>query len=79
MATAAPRQRVKATTAEIPGPSLATSVLPSNEALATVAHPSGKEKHGKLTQFLRGFSFAVYFTTSCLACVSSLSHLGGRR
>ncbi|KAK4181531.1 acyltransferase-domain-containing protein [Triangularia setosa] len=31
------------------------------------AHPSGKEKHGRLVQILRGFSFFVYFMAGCIA------------
>ncbi|KAK4203064.1 acyltransferase-domain-containing protein [Triangularia verruculosa] len=30
-------------------------------------HPSGKEKHGKVVQILRGFSFFIYFMAGCLA------------
>ncbi|TPX12893.1 uncharacterized protein E0L32_006773 [Thyridium curvatum] len=32
-----------------------------------VAHPSGKRKHGRLIRWFRGFSFAVYFLSSCIA------------
>ena len=67
MATAVPRQRIPAASAGgIPGPSLALGKTDTDKNLA---HPSGKEKHSRLTQFLRGASFAIYFLSSCLALV----------
>jgi len=69
MAAAAPRQRVGVPTAAVPSPSLATKVVPGNEGPGSAAHPSGKEKHGRLTQLLRSLSFGFYFTASCLAWV----------
>lgn len=34
---------------------------------APIAHPSGREKHGRLVQILRGVSVAVYFVTCATA------------
>ncbi|KAK4114829.1 acyltransferase-domain-containing protein [Canariomyces notabilis] len=35
--------------------------------MAPSSHPSGREKHGRLMQLLRGFSFLAYFLTGAIA------------
>ena len=50
----------------IPGPNLAAAGAAAG-SLAGDAHPSGKEKHGRLMQVLRGLSFGVWFLSCCVA------------
>ncbi|KAK4162807.1 acyltransferase-domain-containing protein [Cladorrhinum sp. PSN259] len=40
-------------------------------AVSTYSHPSGKEKHGRLVQVLRGLSFCAYFLICALAIHTS--------
>jgi len=59
--TAELRQRIQ--DAGRASPALKTSV----GRASAEAHPSGKEKHDRLTQVLRGLSFTIYFFTGCVA------------
>lgn len=49
----------------IPGPNLGAGAAASTPV--GDAHPSGKEKHGRLIQVLRGASFGIYFISCCIA------------
>lgn len=46
-------------------------VQPNDDAPKTVqnAHPSGKEKHNRLIQVLRGVSLAIFFTACSVGYV----------
>ncbi|PSR82649.1 acyltransferase-domain-containing protein [Coniella lustricola] len=39
----------------------------TSDDTSEIAHPSGREKKSRLTQFVRGFSFVAYFVLCCVA------------
>ncbi|KXX81458.1 putative acyltransferase CST26 [Madurella mycetomatis] len=53
----------------------AADPAPTDAAPAPGSHPSGKEKHGRLVQVLRGVSFGVYFMT-CAIAINATQFLG---
>lgn len=50
----------------IPAPNLGAGAASDNKP-AGDEHPSGREKHGRLMQVLRGLSFGIYFLSCCVA------------
>jgi hypothetical protein len=61
--------------AKLPGPALNAGF--SKQTSDGLAHPSGRESHGRVTQVLRGLSFGLYFFVCCTAyvCVPRLRPL----
>ncbi|KAK0636399.1 acyltransferase-domain-containing protein [Bombardia bombarda] len=55
----------------VPAPEVLAGASLSDPAQETSAHPSGKEKHGRLMQIVRGLTFVVYFFSGCLAIVAT--------
>ncbi|KAI1841528.1 hypothetical protein JX266_012280 [Neoarthrinium moseri] len=64
MATGELRQRPAAK--DVPAPNLSAGASGYQED-TKIAHPSGKERHGTVVSYLRALTFAVYFTSSCVA------------
>ncbi|OAA65639.1 Phospholipid/glycerol acyltransferase [Niveomyces insectorum RCEF 264] len=60
------RQRVKPTLEPVPAPNLVAGATSTVQLDGKTAHPSGKEKHSRLTQLLRGLSFGIFFITSAI-------------
>lgn len=58
------RQRVKPNAAALPAdPDTSTSPAATTKGKSEAPHPSGKEKHGRVIQILRGVSLLLFFFT----------------
>ncbi|EFX00735.1 phospholipid/glycerol acyltransferase [Grosmannia clavigera kw1407] len=76
------RQRVKPNAAALPTDSIASTPLTItvNGKPAAAPHPSGREKHGRVIQILRGVSLIMFFfTIQITQCIGAPLYLINRR